>query len=85
MWEKYASKQKYIASDEFTLAGLNPCLSSFFAIFILLDVMVAPYLLVMCRFGSTLKDYPNLKKYCDLVKVSTLEQFVQNELFLVAV
>jgi len=52
LWESYLGKQKYAATDEFTLA----------------DVMLAPAVLVMMRYGATFKDYPNVKKYADMIK-----------------
>jgi len=52
LWESYLSKQKYAATDEFTLA----------------DIMLGPALMTLIRYGATLKDYPNIKKYGDLIK-----------------
>jgi len=52
LWESYLGKQKYAATDEFTVA----------------DIMLGPGLLGLIRFGATFKDYPNIKKYSDMIK-----------------
>ena len=35
----------------------------------MIDIMIAPFFLVMNRFGASYKEYPNIKKYTDMMKV----------------
>ena len=44
---------------------------SFCKCHVLPDAMLAPMLLILARFGMTFKDYPNVKKYCEMIRAST--------------
>ena len=35
------------------------------------DAMLAPMLLILARFRMTFTDYPNVKKYCEMIRAST--------------
>ncbi|BDA49420.1 Glutathione S-transferase A [Coccomyxa sp. Obi] len=51
-WESYVSEEGFIAGPDFTLA----------------DVAAGPFFIAMQRFGATLKDFPKLAKYTEILK-----------------
>eukprot|EP01025_Chloroclados_australasicus_P019475 TRINITY_DN2062_c0_g1_i1.p2 TRINITY_DN2062_c0_g1~~TRINITY_DN2062_c0_g1_i1.p2 ORF type:complete len:253 (-),score=25.20 TRINITY_DN2062_c0_g1_i1:289-948(-) len=51
-WEGYLAKSTYAAGDEFTIA----------------DTVFIPLVLMCQRIGATFAEFPNIKRYVDLVK-----------------
>ena len=74
-WEKHAGKFKFIASDDLTLAGVVSTARCDFCdlLFYVVDFMMGPFFVSLRRFGASFEDYPNLKKYSDMMKVEWFE------------
>lgn len=68
LWDSYLAKTKYIATDEFSVAG-NVLNAPFQRLNVsVVDIMLIPSVMFLTRFGMTFKDYPNLKRYYNMAK-----------------